>query len=518
MSEPNSFENHGDRCAHSEPLAEDVYYQLTPRTPPVNPSDLETGEAAVEVVILWGELSILHVAHISPPRDFYVGDAVDASGKPATDFLIGSESLGTQRLPIVVEHGSRVAVVIPAGAPGEVTVHDQVVSFEELAAQEQLMAAAQPADARIYPLPPGATVRFAHRGFTFIVKQTSAARRIGVGAAEPRSFKEHIWTAASMLVHASLLLSFHFLPPRSSVLTVDLLNADSRLVSYFDQPIEKVKDDKPKWLQDNADAEGGTGKSHADDDGQMGKQDQARTNNKYAIKGPPDNPDPHMARDVAKDAAANAGIIGVLRQNVGAWSSPTSIFGRDTASGSDLTSAMGALMGDQAGANFGFGGLGVRGHGRGGGGEGQGTLGLGRLGTMGHGSGNGEGNGYGQGAGGWRKHEAKVPHIKILPLSIFGSLSKEVIRRTIGRHINEVRYCYEQELNARPDLQGRVTTKFIIAPTGAVQTAAVEKSELGNAKVEQCITQAVRRWSFPAPEGGGIVIVSYPFMLSQTGN
>lgn len=485
---------------------------------PLSPSDLDTGDAAIEVVILWGELSILHIAHISPPRAFTVGDAVDAHGKPATDFLIGSESLGTERLPIVVEHGARTAIVIPHGAVGEVTVQDQAISFEELAANQQLMAADHPAGASLYPLPPGASAYFQHQGFTFIVKQTCAARRIGVGASEPRSLKEHVWTVASMVLHASLLVGFQFLPPHSSVLTIDLLNADSRLVSYLDQPLEIVDEDKPTWLEDDAAAEGGTGKSHAGDEGQMGKRDQPHTKNKYAVQGRPDNPDPHMARDLVKTAAANAGIIGVLKQNIGAWDAPTSVFGRDTASGLDASNAIGAIMGEQIGSNFGFGGLGARGHGRGGGGDGQGTLGSGDLSTMGHGSGAGSGDGYGRGAGPMRARIAKVPRIRSLPASIHGSLSKEVIRRTIGRHINEVRHCYQQGLNARPDLQGRVITKFIIAPTGAVQTAATETSDLGNAQVEQCITQAVRRWSFPAPEGGGVVIVSYPFVLSQTDN
>jgi hypothetical protein len=27
------------------------------------------------------------------------------------------------------------------------------------------------------------------------------------------------------------------------------------------------------------------------------------------------------------------------------------------------------------------------------------------------------------------------------------------------------------------------------------------------------VATAVRRWSFPAPEGGGMVAVTYPFML-----
>ena len=484
---------------------------------PLHPSDLDTSDAAIEVIVLWGELSILHIAHISPPRAFCVGDAVDAHGKPATDFLIGSESLGVERLPIVVKHGTRMAIVIPAGAVGDVTVHDQVISFEELAGNQQLLAAAEPEGAGLYPLPLGASAYLRHQGFTFIVKQTCAARRIGVGASEPRSFKDHIWTGASMLLHASLLLGFQLLPPHSSALTVDLLNADSRLVSYQDQPTEHVDEDKPQWLEDEPAADGGTGKRHAEDTGQMGKKDQPQTTKKHAIAGPLNNPDPHMARDVAKTAAASAGIIGVLEQNIGAWDAPTSPFGRETASGFDVSNALGAIMGEQIGASFGFGGLGARGHGRGGGGDGRGTVGSGDLGTLGHGGGTGPSDGYGEAAGHLRTRVAKVPRIRSLPASIHGSLSKEVIRRTIGRHINEVRHCYEQALNARPNLQGRVTTKFIIAPTGAVQTAATESSELGDARVEQCIAQAVRRWSFPAPEGG-VVVVSYPFVLTQTGN
>ena len=59
--------------------------------------------------------------------------------------------------------------------------------------------------------------------------------------------------------------------------------------------------------------------------------------------------------------------------------------------------------------------------------------------------------------------------------------------------------------------------KFIISPTGQVQTAALAGSTMGNPKVEQCIVEAVRRWTFPSPEGGGIVVVTYPFLLEQTG-
>ena len=53
--------------------------------------------------------------------------------------------------------------------------------------------------------------------------------------------------------------------------------------------------------------------------------------------------------------------------------------------------------------------------------------------------------------------------------------------------------------------------------TLAVQTAALAASTISNGKVEQCVVEAVRRWTFPSPEGGGIVVVTYPFVLEQTG-
>lgn len=97
-----------------------------------------------------------------------------------------------------------------------------------------------------------------------------------------------------------------------------------------------------------------------------------------------------------------------------------------------------------------------------------------------------------------------------------GSLSKVVVRGVVQRHIKEVQLCYEQELSARPDLSGRAQVKFIIAPSGAVQAANIESSTLGAAPTESCIAQAVRRWKFPSPHGGGIVIVSYPFLFGPS--
>ena len=94
-----------------------------------------------------------------------------------------------------------------------------------------------------------------------------------------------------------------------------------------------------------------------------------------------------------------------------------------------------------------------------------------------------------------------------------GSLDKEVIRQVIRGHIHEVKDCYERGMVTNPELSGRVSIQFTVSGTGQVIASVVQSSDLKSPDVEQCIAQAVRRWRFPKPEGGGIVIVTYPFLL-----
>jgi len=299
----------------------------------------------------------------------------------------------------------------------------------------------------------------------------------------------------------------------------------------------EAEEEVPEWLDESDDDEGGSAGRHRGEEGAMGEASSERTANRFGIEGPGGNSAPQMAREQARQQAQgqpapeapmeeseNAGAVGVLRSLNGSWNSPTSPYGSDTATGgtealgNDPMSAIGALAGDEIGSNFGFGGLGLRGTGRGGGGTGEGTIGLGNLGTIGGGGGGtAADSGYGRGAGGRRGRTTRVPRVRLGNPDVRGVLSREVIRRVVRRHVNEVRFCYEQELNQRPDLEGRVTMSFIISPTGSVQSASATSSTLSNSAVETCSTQAVRRWTFPAPDGGGVVGVNLPFTFESVG-
>ncbi len=166
------------------------------------------------------------------------------------------------------------------------------------------------------------------------------------------------------------------------------------------------------------------------------------------------------------------------------------------------------------GQNFGYGGLGLRGSGTGGGGTGEGMIGLGSIDKMGHGGGSGS-PGYGSGSGRFGQASG-APVVRPGAAEVRGSLDRTVIQTVIRRRLNEVRFCYEQSLARRPGLRGQVTVRFTIGAAGAVIAADVGRGTLGDAPAEACIAAAVRRWVFPRPAGGGIVVVTHPFHFGRT--
>ena len=98
--------------------------------------------------------------------------------------------------------------------------------------------------------------------------------------------------------------------------------------------------------------------------------------------------------------------------------------------------------------------------------------------------------------------------------NVRGSLTPAAVERVIRHHLDDIECCYGTELTNQPDLSGRVTIQFTIAASGAILASVVQSSTINNPHTEICIAQVLRRWAFPKPQGGGIVIVSYPFDLA----
>mgnify|MGYP002632666945 CR=1 FL=1 len=210
---------------------------------------------------------------------------------------------------------------------------------------------------------------------------------------------------------------------------------------------------------------------------------------------------------------------------IGTWAlpaaDPSPSFGAATGS---TTQSVGGLIGSQYGNQYGSGGLGLRG---GGGGAAGGLGGLGSRGSQAarpmpsarpapaaaESTGS---SGYGRGTGYYGKKGGEAPSIAMQDPIVLGSLDRSAIDRVIKQHLAQIRYCYQKELQKDPALAGRLEIKFVIDADGAVSRAEVKLSTLGNEVVEQCILSRILRMRFPAPAGGGIVVVSYPFVFQPS--
>lgn len=109
-----------------------------------------------------------------------------------------------------------------------------------------------------------------------------------------------------------------------------------------------------------------------------------------------------------------------------------------------------------------------------------------------------------------------APHqVKLGSPTYSGSLDKNIIQRVIRSGMARIRYCFEKELLSNPSLSGRVTARFVIEPNGTVSQATA--AGMG-ARMDTCVATVIRRLVFPAPPGGGRVVVSYPFVFNVAGS
>jgi TonB family protein len=441
------------------------------------------------------------------PKDYTIGPGLNALYK------VSSTVVPVPEFPLVHSTGGDFEVLWTSAMRGEAQIDGRSYPLDQVPG---MRPSGEVPGAMAWSIPSNARLILDAEDSRFILNATAKPKKHDVPFMGNVRWDEQVYTGGSLAAHLLFLILINSIPGDAKALSLDLFNSDNRFVKFLIKPPEEKQEDMPEWLKKKGpDEQGGKGKRHKGEEGKMGKKTSKNKSGLYGLKGPKDNPDPHLAKTLAENAAKQAGVLGILQRNEG--SHIASIYGQASALGNDPENVLGGLIGNQIGESYGVGGLGLVGTGRGGGGTGEGTIGLGNLGTIGKGGGGGSGSGYGRGAGGLGGRRAHAPDVIPGTAQVRGSLDKEIIRRIIRRHINEVKFCYEQEAMKHQDLRGRVVVQFTIAATGQVVSSSVAQSTTNNGTVDQCIAGAVRRWEFPKPQGGGIVIVSYPFVLEMAG-
>ena len=234
-------------------------------------------------------------------------------------------------------------------------------------------------------------------------------------------------------------------------------------------------------------------------EGQMGKKNAPNRDAKAAPKAiDPNSKD--QARLIAQRIFGGKGNAGIA-----------TLFGRAGLGGS-LQAAMGHMTGSTVGDAGGVLGMGLKGSGGGGGGTGN-TIGIGAVGTRGVAGGEGK---YGTGIGMGKKASADISITNSDP-EVTGSMDPELIRRVVRSHHDQLKYCYDNALTKNPKLTGKVSVRWIITEGGTVASSNVVNSTTNTPELDRCIAGRVLTWIFPKPKGGGVAVVTYPFVFKQAG-
>ena len=455
------------------------------------PEDAGTrrGDRILLVGLIWGQETLIELEQVARGSDLRAGKLFDlpTGGLPPEFRIVQPDGDGhvftvPAELHAEVHRGKAVRSFDEAGArpvqapfagrAHRLAAHDRVVV--RIAPQLQLVARYVPAERK---------------------RDRSVLASLDVGFAST--------VAVALLFLALFWLMVRIAPHHDETVTDDLAGNQQRIARYQVKPREKPVEEPPKPREISGVPEGAKAR---DEEGKLGKREakkrEAAPSRKGATVVDADK------RESDRRKVMRLGLVAALSK-IGATAGGASNVLGPGGLGTGINTALGGVKGRAGvGDAYGVGGLGSRGSGQGGGGT---AIGIGGLGTKGSGGGRG---GYGEvDLGGRGKEETQfVPGRTI----VVGGLSRDVINRIIQRHYNEVKYCYEKELTKDPALYGKVAVMFVIDGAGRVGDALVQQSTMGSEPVESCIVTHVLRWAFPAPEGGGTVQVTYPYVFKSS--
>ncbi|RMG10349.1 MAG: hypothetical protein D6729_19630 [Deltaproteobacteria bacterium] len=420
------------------------------------------------------------------------------------DFFLAADDFPVEEFPILRYDGSDFLLAVTPKMDGLVRLGGETYTVAELLRAKKAAPDPHIDGAYVLALPPDARLYITFGGgVTMVLRFVPPPRKVVVPFLENVDYQFLNLFLLLLFLHVGLFITAENYPYDTDLLADDLFKQPNRFAKFILKPPEPVKNERlEKLLADLNKDPGEAAERHKGEEGKMGRRNAKEADARSAPK----------AIDINdKELLANTGVFKMLKE--GGSAGLSTIFGKGGLGG-DLKGALGGLTGSKVGDAHGFGGLGLKGTGTGGGGLSETTIGVGGIGTKGRGGGLG---GYGTGVGGLGKKSDTDIQISSGTPVVMGSLDKELIRRVIRSHHAQIRYCYERELQRKPGLYGKITAKFVIAATGKVTTAKVQATTMNNRAVESCLISRIKTWQFPKPKGGGIVIVTYPFVFKQAG-
>jgi len=474
---------------------------------PIDEEPIEEGapDLGVELRVLWGDALLDAGTFVAPKQPVMVGDG------PRCHFRLSAPDLPTAAFPILRHEGGEYRFLFSRGMRGGVDEGGKVRTFGELVKARAASQDEAVEGAWSVPVPRAGLVR-AELGSGLCVE--ARFRRPPKPAVVPwwerLDYRYLNFLLVLLFLQGGFIVAAKTTTRDMDLVQDDLAKGQQRMAKFVMKApeqqkvnpyLEKLKSDLKK------EQPGEMAERHKGDEGQMGKKDAPKTNGRSAPKAIDPN---------AKELVKNSGLLAALGKGRGTGGLST-VFGQGGLGG-DLKGAIGNMYGPVVGDSRGVGGLGLKGSGTGGGGAGE-TIGIGAVGTKGRGGGLG---GYGSGVGGLGAKRDRDVAIATGETKVLGAIDPELIRKVIRDHADQVRYCYEQQLTLNPKLAGKIAIKWQINADGRASATILDPSvpidSDGLRTVGECIMSRIRTWEFPKPKGGGMAIVTYPWILRSSGS
>ncbi|HLL54296.1 MAG TPA: adventurous gliding motility protein GltG [Myxococcaceae bacterium] len=477
----------------AEPTAQAAYSVVETGVPAraLRAKKKKPSQMGLELRFLWGDQimgSHLLRPGVLPP--FTIGTA------QGVHFAMGDAKLGGPKFNVVTRDANGFQLRFTDKMQGE--LFRKGGEPQELRAVIEGGKASHDGDAYALALEPEDFVRLDLGGVTLEVCFQPLPKVVPLDVLENIDFTVPSMVLMLFFIGAIFVISAKHQQTEGDDYADELSNPESRIAKLIIKPPEAQKNPLLEKLAKQKEKKSGQIAAKASGgEGQAGKRDAKNTGARMAPKGDPSNKDQARAM-TAKIFGGKGGV--------------STLFGSGGLGG-ELKSAMGGLFGSAAGDSKGLGGLGLKGEGGGGGGQGN-TIGIGAVGTKGRGGGTGD---YGDGVGVLGGKKGVDIGITASDPEVMGSLDKELIRQVIARNRSGIKFCYESQLSRYPKLNGKVSVKFVINAEGGVISSNVVQTSMNNGEAEACIASRVRIMQFPKPKGGGVVVVTYPFVFKPSG-
>jgi len=371
----------------------------------------------------------------------------------------------------------------------------------------------------VEPVPGGVTIhaaRYRHGNVTVFATPAEPARKLARGFEVDRRWVGYL--ALSLAVHAVVWGVAISAPVDAFGIGVAIGDtpgvAVTATASNDDAPVRFVRAGRDVSPDETT---GGSGAPMVLDAGAAGDPDSAHARGHIAVmyRGQ----EARLSREDAIAQVRSNSMLGAIEDAGEGFRALAAT--ADLASGWDMSNVYGTLLGGTGEATGTF-GLAREGFGISAGcddGETCGTIGVGRYGTLSNGIITGRGWGNSHGGAETLRRDAHVPVVVMCggpgPCAApIGDLDKAVIRRYLRRHLDQIQYCYEKELLARPGLVGEITTEFLISADGTVTSSRADGFDPA---VASCVADVIGKIEFPRSHHGGNTQVHYPFEFHLPG-